>query len=675
MHAIPIFKKKGLSIEDLQRNINIDELLNAEQSDAIARIVVENYENDKQSRQKWEQRSKDWLDLALQVITEKSFPWPGASNVKFPLLTIAALQFAARAYPALVRPPSLVRMRVNGMDPSGEKRQRAHRVAEHMSYQLTEEDESWEEHHDKLLTVLPISGLAYKKTYFCPSSLHNKSELCLPHEVIVNYWATSIEDASAITHKYTLSSREITQRMRRGIFSTKELGEPDDGEETWAGEREEREMDTASTQHQILEQHTWLDLDNDGLEEPYVVFVDYTSRKTLRIQNRFEAVMSNGEQITEVVPIHYFTKYGFLPAPDGSFYDMGFGTLLSPLNESVNTLINQLTDAGTLQVGSRGFIARGARFQGGKIKFKHPFEWIRVNTTAASLKDSIVPLPVAPPSPVLFQLLGMMVNYGERITSVTDMMMGENPGQNTPAYTSQKMLEQGMQVFTGIFKRVYRCMRDEYRKLYRLNAEYLDPETYFAFHDGDQQIVYQNDYLGDPNDIAPAADPNTALREQRVTMASMVLERAGTVPGYNLAEVERDWLEAIEHPNADKIYPIDPQTGQPAIQPQPNPEVEIKLAEEQRRQVEGAQRGRSQEIDALSNAMLREAQVLELQTRAELNLAKAQATGDEVAIKAYEAQIKEISEKRAALEAIIKNTTEQKKIEQSNTQPASAGDQ
>jgi chaperonin GroES len=666
MHAIPIFRNKGLSIDDLQRNINIDELLTTEQSDTIARIVTENYENDKQSRQKWEKLSKDWLDLALQVSQEKSFPWPGASNVKFPLLTIAALQFAARAYPALVRPPSLVRMRVNGMDPTGVKRQRAHRVAEHMSYQLTEEDENWEEHHDKLLTVLPISGLAYKKSYFSPTEKHNKSELCLPHEVVVNYWATSIEDASAITHVYNLSPREITQRMRKGIFTTKELNEPDVPEETWAGQREERQLDTETTQNVILEQHTWLDLDNDGLEEPYIVFVDYSSRTTVRIQNRFAEILSDGEQITEVVPIHYFTKYGFLPAPDGSFYEMGFGTLLSPINESVNSLINQLVDAGTLQVGSRGFIARGARFQGGQIRFKHPFEWIRVNTPAASLKESIVPLPVNPPSPVLFQLLGMLTSYGERISSVTDMMMGENPGQNTPAYTSQKMLEQGMQVFTGIFKRVYRNMRDEYRKLYLLNREYLDPETYYAMHDGPDNTVFQIDYEGDPNDISPAADPNTALREQRVTMASMVMERAQMVPGYNKAEVERDWLEAMEHPNADRIFPIDPNTGQLAIPPAPDPEIEIKLAEEQRRQVEGAQRGRSQEIDAMSNAMLREAQVLELQTRAELNLARAEAEGDKVAIAAYEAQIKEIGEKRAALETIIKDTTERRKVEQSN---------
>jgi hypothetical protein len=176
--------------------------------------------------------------------------------------------------------------------------------------------------------------------------------------------------------------------------------------------------------------------------------------------------------------------------------------------------------------------------------------------------------------------------------------------------------------------------------------------------------------MGAADDISPTADPNSALREQRVAMASMVLERAMAVPGYNVAEVERDWLEAIEHPNADRIFPVDPETGQPMIQPPPNPEIEVKLAEEQRRQLEGKQRGDVNMIEAQVKAMVGEAQVMELQTRAQLNLAKAQQAGDETAIKLYEAQIKEIAAKRDALEALMKDATERKKIEQSSQQPA-----
>lgn len=668
MHAASIYRdgRSAPDIEQIQDEPNVCNLLDADECDRIGKRVIEAYEQDRRSRESWEKDAKEWIDLALQVKKDKSFPWPGASNVKFPLLTIASLQFASRAYPALVRPPSLVRHRVVGDDESGQKRKRAQRVSEHMSYQLLEEDEKWEDNHDRLLAVLPISGIAYKKSYFDKHAGHNKSELILPHELVVNYWATSMENAQTVTHVYRLSTREIIERQRQGIFRETEVTQIYSAERPdplMAADREGREPDQHSDQHQMLEQHCWMDLDDDGLEEPYIVTVDYSTQKTVRIQNRFQAVLSDGQRIVQVEPIQYFTRYEFLPAPDGSFYGLGFGRLLGPINESTNSLINQLIDAGTLQNGSRGFLARGARIQGGQIRFKHPFEWLKVNVAGGTLKDSIVPLPVNQPSAVLFQLLGLLVQYGERISSVSDMMVGENPGQNTPAYTSQKMIEQGMQVFTGIFKRVFRCMRDEYRKLYVLNREYLSPESYYAVIDGPEQQIFQSDYQGNPNDIAPAADPNQALREQRVTMASMVLERSMAVPGYDKAQVEREWLEAIEHPNADKIFPLDEQ-GQPKIKPSPDPEIEVKVAEEQRRMLEGKQRGEVQMIEAQTKAMVGEAQILELQTRAQLNLAKAKAEGDTTAIKLYEAQLKEVEQRRQALEKLMDDATERYKIEQ-----------
>ena len=662
---VPIFEgDTGLSLKDIEEADNVDLLLTQDQSDRIGHLVVEDYRNDLQSRSEWEEGIADHINLALQVKKNKSFPWPNASNVKFPLLTIASLQFAARAYPALVRPPSIVRMRVVGDDEGGEKRQRAARVAEHMSYQLLDEDEGWEDNHDKLLAVLPIVGVAFKKSYFSPELGHNVSELILPHECVVNYWATNIEDASCITHVLRLSSREITERQRSGLYTEKDLGKADKPKEPLPAEREKREPSINQDHpHQVLEQHRWLDLDKDGLEEPYVVTVDVSSRKVLRIRPRFKSInRADNGRIINITPIHHFTKYGFLPAPDGSFYDLGFGTLLGPINESVNTLINQLIDSGTMQNGSRGFLGRGARFKGGQIRFTHPFEWIPVSTTGQSLKDSIVPLPVNEPSNVLFSLLGMLVNYGERISSVTDMMLGENPGQNTPAYTSQKMLEQGMQVFTGIFKRIYRNMRDEFRKLYELNGVYLDPETYYTVHDGEDRKIFQKDYQGQPNDISPAADPNSALREQKLQKATMILERSQVVPGYNIGEVEREFLEAIEHPSADKIYPMTPE-GTPAIPPPPNPEIEVKLAEEQRRQLEGQQRGETQRQEVIIKAMVAEGTLAESMARTQLLLAQAENEKNEAGFKAIELELKGMQERREMLQTIIEDAREAQRIE------------
>jgi hypothetical protein len=296
--------------------------------------------------------------------------------------------------------------------------------------------------------------------------------------------------------------------------------------------------------------------------------------------------------VLSITPLEHYTKYGFIPSPDGGFYDLGLGALLGPVNDSVNTLINQLIDSGTLQNGSQGFIGKGARIKGGELRFR-PFEWKTATVAGGVLKDSFVPLPINPPSPVLFQLLSLLITYGEKISSVNEAMSGNNPGQNTPAYNMQAMLEQGLQVFNGIFKRLYRSYRKELRKLFVLNRLYLHPIEYFETLDG-RWTALQNDYASDEKDVVPAADPNAFSNMQNVTKAQFLAARAASVPGYKTSAVERRLLEAMDIPDPQEVFPLDEQ-GEPVIQPPPNPEFQIQAAEEQRRTLESQSR---MEIDA-----------------------------------------------------------------------------
>ena len=526
-----------MKLSDIQDAINVCDLLDEEQITEIGDEVVKTYEIDMQSRRKRETKMDEAMDLALQLVEAKSYPWPNAANVKFPLLTIAALQFASRAYPALVKAPDLVKYRKQGKDPDGSKAGRAMRISSHMSYQLLEQDESWEEDHDKGLLVLPIVGSFFKKSYYDAVAEHNRSRLVLPKNLVVHYFAKSIEEAERKTEVFQLYQREVRERELRGIFTEHEYGQ---APSPVIREEDERQGLSApflddDTPRTFLEQHRYIDLDGDGYKEPYIVTVDKDTKKVARIVARIKSViteqsveieeiqkrmkaLAEGERvealakqkpkILRIIPVEHYTKYGFIPSPDGGFYDIGFGDIVTPMNETVNTLINQLVDAGTLQNSGGGFLGKGARIKGGKIRFS-PNEWHRVNVAGATLRDSIVPLPINPPSDVLFSLLGLMIQYTERIGSVTDAMMGENPGQNTPAYNMSAMLEQGLQVFNGIFKRVYRSFRSELRKLFQLNSIYLDSEEYFTYHDNENRAL-QVDYTADPKDLIPAADPNAA---------------------------------------------------------------------------------------------------------------------------------------------------------------------
>ena len=203
--------KAKLKLDKIQDSENVAELLGEEDLNTIGLQVKSSYEQDKSSRKRWETKMEAAEELALQIAQPKSYPWPQASNVKFPLITIASMQFAARAYPALVKAPDLVKFRVQGKD-GGEKAARAERIGSHMSYQLLEEDEPWEEHQDKALLALPILGCVFKKSYYDKTKGHNCSTLVLPKNLVVHYYARSIEECERKTEIFQLSPREIKER-------------------------------------------------------------------------------------------------------------------------------------------------------------------------------------------------------------------------------------------------------------------------------------------------------------------------------------------------------------------------------------------------------------------------------------------------------------------------------
>ena len=561
---------------ELISNTNIAEKLKAEQLVEIGTDVVEGYNADKQSRDKWEQKVKEYYSLALQVAREKSFPWPKASNIKFPLISIAAMQFGARAYPTLVPANGkITQIKVFGQDPQGEKAARAKRISSHMDYQLTVQMEDWEEDQDKLLLMLPIVGIAFKKTYYDSSRKRNKSCLVFPQNLVVNYWTKSLEDAYRVTEVLYFNRNEIKEKQLKKIYSKVDLGDPVVQIDT-DNERRDFEPSQAdgATPYKILEQHTYLDLDDDGYFEPYVITVDYNSRKVLRIVARFkEDGIETDEDgnVTYIKPDNYYTKFPFIPNPDGSFYDLGFGHLLGPINESVNTIINQLVDAGTLRNLQSGFLGKGIQIRKGEQRFQ-PGEWKQVNAIGDDLRKQIVPLPTNEPSSVLFQLLGLLIQSGKELASIAEIFVGKMPGQNTPAYTTKETVEQGMKLFTAIYKRVYRAQTKELKKIYELNRYYLDPQEYISILD---EPVQQEDYKAAPDDLMPAADPSASSNTEKLAKAEALMQLLplGTV---NPMAVTMRWLDALDETNPQELI-IPPEQQQPP----PDPKVEAMKAQSQ----------------------------------------------------------------------------------------------
>lgn len=546
---------------------NLADKMDEDQLRTIGSEAFKGFEADFQSCEHWMKQVEDWTKLAKQTVEPKTWPWPKASNIKYPLLSTAAMQFAARAYPSLL--PSdgkIVKARVIGKDPTGAKTKTAEAAATYMSYQILEEMEGWEEEMDKLLIMLPIVGTMFKKTYWDSVSELNCSRMILPKNLIVNYWTRNLKDSERISEILEVSPRKLKERQQSGLWLDVDLGTPVQPD----GHANSPTVDE-TTPFTIIEQHTFLDLDKDDYKEPYIVTFHKESKKVLRIAARFDDTtikMDAKGKIQKIDPVQYYTKYGFIPNPDGGFYDIGFGILLGPINESVNTLINQLVDAGSLNNMQSGFLGKGLRLRMGEARFQ-PGEWKVVNSTGDDLKKQIVPLPSKEPSSVLFQLMGSMITAGKELASVAEIFVGKMPGQNTPATTTMATIDQGMKVFTAVYKRIYRSLAEEFLKIARLNNLYLNPQTYVSVV---EMEVGPSDFDMSKHKIFPGADPTALSQSDRLVKAQGLMEML-PLGILNPVKVGIRLLEAQEQPNYQEL--LNPQVAQTGQMPPPPPDPKL----------------------------------------------------------------------------------------------------
>ena len=625
----------AINLEEAPFETNLAEGLSSEVLARVGKELVEQINLDEESRKSWMDTNKDWLKLASQVREDKSFPWPGASNVKYPLLTIASMQFHARALPNLINGAQPVRARVIGRDPDGAKAARSKRISKYMSYQVLEEMEDWMDEMDRLLFILPMTGICYKKTYFSENAGSIKSVVVLPNDMIVNYYAQSFARAR-MTHVMYMDENEIFELQSAGVFSDIDLHEPDDEGMNRNAYDDINDLtpvhgsDMAA--HTLYESHCSLDLDEDGYKEPYVVTLTKDG-KILRIMARWSEGNIRYNQkgnLVKIDPDTYFTPYIFMPDPSSAVSGLGLGTLLGPINEAVNTMINQLIDAGTLSNLQGGFLGRGIKLRGGATRFR-PGEWKIVNSTGDDIRKSVFPMPVREPSNVLFQLLGQLIESGERVSATTDMMVGETPGQNTPATTAMASLEQGLKVFTGIYKRIHRSLAKEYKIMYRLNAIYLDEDIYETILDEtmmDQEAQFgKADFEEAKMDIKPASDPNIVSQAQKSVKSQALLEKLQMGLPLNVQEVLKRSLEAEEQENIEQLMQMP--------QPQPDPEVELQKAEFEHKV-------RMETADRQLEVMKSQATAQKDESVAELNLAKIEEMGLGIDLQSRKADLEEV---------------------------------
>lgn len=562
--------------------------------------VVSDYKRDKTDRHEWEKIAEEALKLASQEGQgeAKRYPWPGCSNVNYPMLTTAALQFNARAYPAIVKGDEAVSVKVVGRDtgkpamgpdglplaqgpdgrqftgtqvtqdappevqqmmqpvwlvPPGGKAKRAKRVAEYMNTTIFYRMKDWESDTDSLLMQLPIVGCVFRKVWFDTATQEQRTAMVSALRIYVPEGARSVDTTPRLTEEIPdVYPHEIRGKIRSGYY--REIVIDDDEEK--AGAR------------MLLEQQRLIDLDLDGLEEPYIVTVDLESEKVLRIEPNYgpEDIRLDAEgRLLSIAKGQFYVKYGFFPHPEGKFYDIGLGHLLKQVGAVVDTALNQLIDAGTAQTAGGGFIASGIRLQGRKgssVQYE-PGKYITVDgVNGGDLRNGIVERTLPNVSPVTFQVLDLILGAARDISGVKDVITGEasNMGQ---VGTTLALIEQGLQVYNAIFKRTYLALKNEFTLLKENIRRYggeAAANDYLETLD-DPEADFERDFASKDMDIRPVADPATSTRMQKTAKAQGLLSTIG-MPGANPVAILKRVYEAMDVENPEELI-MEPQGPDP----------------------------------------------------------------------------------------------------------------
>jgi len=578
-------------------NSNLAEILDEGYLQSLSNDLIDKIDDDKASREDWEQAYTKGLDLLGFKYEERTRPFRGAASVNHPVLAQAVTQFQAMAYVELLPSDGPVRTQVVGAV-NEQLQMSAERVKEYMNYEITHVMEDYNPEMDQLLFQLPLSGSAFKKVYFDEVLNRATSKFVPAEDIIVPYGASDLDTCDRITQVLKMSMNDVRKKQVSGFYRDIDL-QPYDGDQTSdIQEKMDRIDGTNPTNYgmqdmtELYEVHIDLDLEGfedinprngmpSGIKLPYVVTIDRTSNKVLSVYRNY------GEADPLKRKNEYFVHYKFLPGL--GFYGFGLIHMIGGLTRTATTALRQLLDAGTLSNLPAGYKARGLRIRDDDQPLQ-PGEFRDVDAPNGIIREALMPLPYKGPDQVLMQLLGFCVDAAKQFATVADMQLSEIGSSQTPVGTTMALMERGTKVMSAVHKRLHYAQKKEFELLARIFKLALPPVYPFNVPGGPREIK-QVDF-DDNIDILPVSDPNIFSMSQRVTLAQNQLQLAQTNPQiHNVREAYRRMYIALGVKDIEQILPIPqpPQPQDPAMEhsvvlrgaplqafPQQNHELHIK---------------------------------------------------------------------------------------------------
>lgn len=548
-----IVLEPGKDSDNEEFDANLAEDMDDGQLAELAGDLLGEFDEDVSSRRDWIQTYVDGLELLGMKVEDRTEPWPGACGVYHPLLSEALVKFQAETMMETFPARGPVRTEIVGKE-TPEKRDAARRVEQDMNYQLTDVMVEYRPEHERMLWGLGLAGNAFKKVYFDPS-LGRQTSMYVPAEdVVVPYGASNLETSPRVTHVMRKTPNELKKLQASGFYCDVELGDPTNTLDEVEKAIAERMGFRASTDDRykilemqvelILEDDKFRDKEDDGIALPYIVTIEKGTQTILAIRRNWEP---DDERKAKR---QHFVHYPYIPG--FGFYAFGLIHLIGAFAKSGTSIIRQLVDAGTLSNLPGGFKTKGLRVKGDDTPIA-PAEWRDVDVASGTMRDNIMPLPYKEPSQVLYSLLNTIVDEGRRFASAADLKVSDMSAQS-PVGTTLAILERTLKVMSAVQARIHYSMKQEFRLLKTIIADYTPEEYSYEPTEGDR-YAKKSDY--DQVNVIPVSDPNAATMSQKVVQYQAVMQLAEKFPQlYDLPYLNRQMLEVLGIKNAEKLVPL-----------------------------------------------------------------------------------------------------------------------
>tara|TARA_X000001388_G_scaffold64824_1_gene51117 strand:+ start:3491 stop:5875 length:2385 start_codon:yes stop_codon:yes gene_type:complete len=531
---------------------NLAEMMDDDDLSELASDLIANYEDDRSSRQEWEDTYTEGLEL-LGIRNEvRTMPFDGATGVNHPILSEAVIRFVSQSIMEIFPASGPVKTKVAG-EYTDEKGDQARRVENYMNHLLTEEMPEYRTETEQLLFQLSLAGSAFRKVYFDPYLKRPASVFVPAEDFVISYSTSDLTSSPRHTHVMQKTDNFVRKMQINGFYKDFDLAEATGGAEgdvqtkydDLTGVTEVSETDLRT----ILEIHAELELkgfedknekgEDTGVALPYIVTIDKDSNSILSIRRNYK------ENDPLKTPTQFFVHYKFQPGL--GYYGFGLIHLIGSIAKSSTSILRQLIDAGTLANLPAGFKARGLRIKGDDTPIA-PGEFRDLDLPSGAIRDNIMPLPFKEPSQTLANLLGVLVQEGRRFASIADLQIGEG-NQEAPVGTTLALIERSMKVMSAIHARLHSSLRRELSLLSDVIASSIEEYPY------DEKGNPQEDF-DKKVDIIPVSDPNATSFAQRMMQQQTAMQIAGSAPQmYDMRELHKRFLETAGIQEIDKILP------------------------------------------------------------------------------------------------------------------------